>query len=277
MKSVLRPSHLAQSNFSIITRVRHIHNRIATFKPQHAVSFIPVHLNQRKQFSTPTDEPSYTMDQLKELRSISGAPLKECKKALENTKDATEDRIAVALDWLRIRGQAVAQQKSGDIAKFGFISMFKDTNNASLCEVNCVTDFVENNPIFQNAVMNIGHSIYKHNDNISPNQALSVEEISSLPVIEYKTGDTVTQTINESLTDIVSSIRENLVFRRAYKMQCSPSGVICGYLHGRKNDHLGMKGSLVSLETDLDLDGISEGDKSLLQELGQNVATHIVK
>ena len=58
-------------------------------------------------------------------------------------------------------------------------------------------------------------------------------------------------------------------------MTCTPSGIICGYLHGRKTDSLGMKGSLVSLETDKDQ--INDNDMASLQELGQNVATHIVK
>eukprot|EP00486_Rosalina_sp_Unknown_P012902 CAMPEP_0201583784 /NCGR_PEP_ID=MMETSP0190_2-20130828/102385_1 /ASSEMBLY_ACC=CAM_ASM_000263 /TAXON_ID=37353 /ORGANISM="Rosalina sp." /LENGTH=72 /DNA_ID=CAMNT_0048026329 /DNA_START=65 /DNA_END=279 /DNA_ORIENTATION=+ len=56
-------------------------------------------------------------------------------------------------------------------------------------------------------------------------------------------------------------------------MECTQCGVICGYLHGRKTDNLGMKGSLVSLETDKE---ITEDDMALMQELGQNVATHIV-
>ena len=225
-------------------------------------------------FSTTSDEVAYTLEQLKELRSISGAPLKECKKALVNTKEST-NRITSALDWLRVRGQAIAQQKAGDIAKYGFIGMFKDTYNAALIEVNCVTDFVEQNPIFQDAVMNIGNTIYQNDTDIFPNYGLNVEELSTLPIIDHNTNEKQQQTINEALTDIVSSIRENLVFRRAYKMHCSPSGVICGYLHGRKTQNLGMKGSLVSIETDLS--ELNEEQIASLQELGQNVATHIVE
>ena len=211
---------------------------------------------------------------MKQLRSISGAPLKECKKALSSTQNPNSaDRISDALDWLRIRGQSIAQQKSSDVAKYGFIGLFKGDTTASLVEVNCVTDFVENNPIFQEAVLNIGNTVMK--SELSPNEPLSVEQISSVPIIEFNTDTVKTQCISESLTDIVSSIRENLVFRRAFRMQCTPSGVISGYLHGRKTDNLGMKGSLVSLETDCD--GLSDGQRDGLNDLGKDIATHIVE
>eukprot|EP01084_Bolivina_argentea_P132375 233616_1 len=235
---------------------------------------IPRYVNKLS-FST-KEEVTYTLDQLKELRSISGAPLKECKKALIETED-TENRISDALDWLRIRGQSIAQQKSGDIAKYGFIGLFKDNTqkNASLIEVNCVTDFVENNPLFQGAVLNIGNTILETNtQQILYNTPLSIDEISNISIIEFENNNASNQSINESLTDIISSIRENLVFRRAYKMQCTSKGIICGYLHGRKTNNLGMKGSLVSLETDLN--EINDEIYKELNELGQNIATHIV-
>jgi len=219
------------------------------------------------------EAPQYTLEDVKQLRSISGAPLKECKKALSSTQAANaEDRISEALDWLRIRGQSIAQQKSSDVAKYGFIGMVRGETTASLVEVNCVTDFVENNPIFQEAVLNIGNTVMK--SDLSPNAPLSVDEIANVPIIEFNSDAVKTQCISESLTDIVSSIRENLVFRRAFRMQCTPSGVISGYLHGRKTDNLGMKGSLVSLETDCE--SMSDGVRDGLNSLGKDIATHIV-
>ncbi len=175
------------------------------------------------------EAPQYTLEDVKQLRSISGAPLKECKKALGSTqKPDSSDRIADALDWLRIRGQSIAQQKSGDVAKYGFIGMIRGKciesgSTASLVEVNCVTDFVENNPVFQEAVLNIGNTVMK--SDLSPNEPLSVDEIASVPIIEFNSDAVKTQCISESLTDIISSIRENLVFRRAFRMQCTPSGI----------------------------------------------------
>merc|ERR1719242_528080 len=218
------------------------------------------------------EAPAYTLEDVKQLRSISGAPLKECKKALSSIDTEATDRISEALDWLRIRGQSIAQQKSCDVAKYGFIGMFKGETTASLVEVNCVTDFVENNPIFQEAVLNIGNTVMK--SDLKSNEALSVEEISNIPVIDFNSDAVKTQCISESLTDIVSSIRENLVFRRAFRMECSASGVINGYLHGRKTDNLGMKGSLVSLETDCE--SMSDAVRENLNNLGKDIATHIV-
>eukprot|EP00484_Ammonia_sp_Unknown_P004202 CAMPEP_0197075484 /NCGR_PEP_ID=MMETSP1384-20130603/211632_1 /TAXON_ID=29189 /ORGANISM="Ammonia sp." /LENGTH=373 /DNA_ID=CAMNT_0042514333 /DNA_START=400 /DNA_END=1522 /DNA_ORIENTATION=- len=251
-------------------------------------------------------EVAYTLEQLKEVRSLSGAPLKECKKALVNTKNS-DNRITAAIDWLRIRGKAIAAQKSGDVAQHGFIGMYRNENDAALVEVNCVTDFVEHNPVFQEAVMNISHTVFRNDSDIFPNYGLMVEELQNLPIIDAKSakralfrndsdifpnyglmveelqnlpiidaksGQASAQSIREALTDIIGSIRENLVFRRAYKMHCTPAGVLCGYLHGRKNENLGMKGSLVSLETDLE--ELNEEQRGSLKELGQQIATHVV-
>jgi len=218
-------------------------------------------------------EVAYTLEQLKEVRSLSGAPLKECKKALVNTKNS-DNRITAAIDWLRIRGKAIAAQKSGDVAQHGFIGMYRNENDAALVEVNCVTDFVEHNPVFQEAVMNISHTVFRNDSDIFPNYGLMVEELQNLPIIDAKSGQASAQSIREALTDIIGSIRENLVFRRAYKMHCTPAGVLCGYLHGRKNENLGMKGSLVSLETDLE--ELNEEQRDSLKELGQQIATHVV-
>eukprot|EP00483_Globobulimina_turgida_P011070 UN11091 len=59
-------------------------------------------------------------------------------------------------------------------------------------------------------------------------------------------------------------------------MQCSETGVIGGYLHGRKTDKLGMKGSLVSIETDINPNEMEDGMRNELNALGHNIATHIV-
>ena len=51
--------------------------------------------------------------------------------------------------------------------------------------------------------------------------------------------------------------------------------MISGYLHSRKTDNLGMKGSLVSLETNCD--ALTDGVRDGLNSLGKDIATHIVE
>ena len=182
--------------------------------------FAPLILaNLNKQFCTNASA-TLNKDSLKELRSISEAPLKECKKALSETNN----NIQEALDWLRIQGIATARKKSDQVAANGFIvSLINENNNnnkyASVAEVNCVTDFVENNPIFQDAVMNIGNTILNCNE-LECNKLQNINEISNnIKIIPFQTDNNnnnniSNQTLNEALTDIISSIRENLVLRR---------------------------------------------------------------
>ena len=173
---------------------------------------------------------SVTLDKecLKELRSISGAPLKECKKALQETNNSIED----ALDWLRVQGVATAKKKSDQVAANGFVvTMTSDDSNdnckyGSITEVNCVTDFVENNPIFQNAATNIGNTILL-SDKLECNTFQDIskisEDINIIPCKNENNNSNVddnndqireNQTLGEALTDIINTIRENLIIRR---------------------------------------------------------------
>ena len=198
------------------------------------------------------------------------------KKALSES-DGDVDK---ALDWLRIQGVSTANKKSSQTAVNGFVcQIFNDNNNvASMIEVNCVTDFVENNPMFQKSVMNIANTI-AYNETLKDNELNDLDAINELNVIDCDSHNETKQKVSESLTDIMSSIRENMVLRRVSRIECSNKGVIGSYLHSRKTDNLGMKGGLISLETDYnETDNIYENENiyDSLKELANNIATHLV-
>ncbi len=77
---------------------------------------------------------------VRELRDSSGAPMMDCKKALnENAGDMT-----LAAEWLRKKGIASAAKKAGRDAKEGLVGSYIHHNGrvGVLLEVNCETDFV---------------------------------------------------------------------------------------------------------------------------------------
>ena len=78
--------------------------------------------------------------QVRELRDSSGAPMMDCKKAL----DETAGDLNLAAEWLRKKGIATAAKKAGREAKDGLISSYIHHNGrvGVLLEVNCETDFV---------------------------------------------------------------------------------------------------------------------------------------
>jgi len=94
---------------------------------------------------------------VKKLREISGAPLLECKKALEEAKGDLETAFTV----LRKRGQATAAQKAGRATSEGILGAYIHAGGKMgvLVEVNCESDFVARNEEFQQLVHDVAMQI----------------------------------------------------------------------------------------------------------------------
>ena len=84
---------------------------------------------------------------VKDLRDITGAGMMDCKKALNETGG----NLDKALEWLRKKGIASAEKKSGRVAAEGSIGSYIHTGArvGVLLELNCETDFVARGDIFQ--------------------------------------------------------------------------------------------------------------------------------
>ena len=94
---------------------------------------------------------------VKELRDKTGAGMMDCKKALA----ATEGDINKAIEWLRQKGIASAEKKSGRVAAEGAIGSYIHTGSrvGVLLELNCETDFVARGEIFQGLLRDIAMQV----------------------------------------------------------------------------------------------------------------------
>lgn len=99
---------------------------------------------------------SISAETVKKLREMSGAPLMECKKALE----AVGGDLEQAFTELRKRGQAAAAKKAGRVATEGLIGTYVHTGSkiAVLAELNCESDFVARTEEFRE----LAHDIAMH-------------------------------------------------------------------------------------------------------------------
>ncbi len=90
---------------------------------------------------------SASPDQVKKLREISGAPMMECKKALEEANGDPE----LAFTVLRKRGLASAAKKAGRETSEGIVGSYIHAGGkiGVLVEVNCESDFVARTEEFQ--------------------------------------------------------------------------------------------------------------------------------
>jgi elongation factor Ts len=94
---------------------------------------------------------------VKELRDKTGAGMMDCKKALAETNGDSDK----AIEWLRQKGIASAEKKSGRTAAEGAVGSYIHTGArvGVLVEVNCETDFVARGEQFQELLRNVAMQI----------------------------------------------------------------------------------------------------------------------
>ncbi len=98
-----------------------------------------------------------SLDAVKKLREMSGAPMMECKKALDEANGDLEQAFTV----LRKRGQATAAKKASRAATEGLVGSYIHAGGkiGVLVEVNCESDFVARNAEFQQLVHDLAMQI----------------------------------------------------------------------------------------------------------------------
>lgn len=98
---------------------------------------------------------------LKKLRTLTGAPIMECKHALKEADGNIEEAIRV----LRTRGLAEAKRKEGRPTNEGVIAAYIHQNKkiGVLLELNCETDFVARTKEFQELANNLCLQIAAYN------------------------------------------------------------------------------------------------------------------
>jgi elongation factor Ts len=175
---------------------------------------------------------------VKELRDKTGAGLMDCKKALVETNGD----IDLAVDWLREKGIAKAAKKSSRIAAEGSCEVKVSGDVAVIFELNCETDFVAKNDKFQVLVNKIADHLLK----VQP--ATSEDALAS--IIDGKP-------LQELLLEQVSTIGENLTFRRYELVNKTAAQTFGAYIH--------MAGKIASLT-------IINGDNA---EVAKDVAMHV--
>lgn len=187
-------------------------------------------------------------EQVRQLRSKTGAGMMDCKAALTETGGDLD----AAVDWLRKKGLAAAAKKSGRVAADGLIGVSVDGTAGAVVEVNSETDFVARNEVFQQFVARIAELA-----------RATGGDLEALRRAQYPdTG----RALEEELTQQIATIGENLALRRAAALSVK-QGLIGSYVHAGVADGLGKIGVLVALE--------SEAPDDVLAPLAKHLAMHV--
>jgi elongation factor Ts len=167
-----------------------------------------------------------TAQMVKELRESTGAGMMDAKKALIETDGDME----AAVDWLRTKGLAKAAKKSGRTAAEGLVAVATEGGKGIAVEVNSETDFVGKNSDFQAMVGKIATAAVGVN---------TVEELKAASV----DGKTIEQTV----TDAIAIIGENMSVRRMATINASN---VVSYVHNSVAPGMGSIGVLVGFDGD---------------------------
>lgn len=179
-----------------------------------------------------------TAAMVKDLRDSTGAGMMDAKKALTET----DGNMEAAVDWLRTKGLAKAAKKAGRTAAEGLVAVAVSGGKGIAVEVNSETDFVAKNSDFQKMVQGIA------------DVALTVDDVDAL-----KAADMGGKTVEQTVTDTVAVIGENMSVRR---MAVLSGDQVVTYVHNAAAPGMGNIGVLVAMT----------GDN---EAFGRQVAMHI--
>lgn len=145
------------------------------------------------------------------LRSMTGAGMMDCKKALTEADGDFEKAIEI----LRKKGQKVSASRSDKEAKEGsvFIKVSDDKKEAVLIALNCETDFVAKNEEFQALGKLIAETAFS--TKAASKEALMAEKVGGL-------------TLNEKVTELVGKIGEKLEVSEYVRMN---GEAVVPYIH----------------------------------------------
>ncbi len=149
-------------------------------------------------------------------------------------------------------GLAKAAKKAGRVAAEGLVAVESAGHHAAIVEVNSETDFVARNDAFQ--------AFAREAAKIALNTDGTLEGLQAAKF------PGATETVSEKLQSLIATIGENMNLRRVAKLEVK-KGVIASYVHSQVSDGLGKIGVLVALE--------SEGDVDALSNLGRQIAMHV--
>jgi len=205
---------------------------------------------------------SSMMSQLKELRSVSGAPIVDCKKALTEMEGDMEN----ALDWLRQHGTAKASKKLGDReAEEGLVACAVSENgkSASIVKVSSETDFAGKSDTFVRLACHVASATLNSNSS-----GVLEPQSSSVLGLEFES-----KSVQSALDEAIVAIRENLGVSAAVKLTTKDDGLLVAYVHGKvdPSSNAGLAAAVVEISGD----GIMTNPEAA-NEVGRKLAMHIV-
>ena len=155
-------------------------------------------------------------DDILKLRELTGAGIMECKQVLAEVRG----NFQKAEEILRQKGHDRAKKKAGRETREGQILSYIHMGGkiGVLLEVNCETDFVARNEVFQRFARDVAMQI-----------AAQSEET---PLLEQKFIKDPSKTIKDYLTETIARLGENITIHRFTRFEIGEDSKIENLIGG---------------------------------------------
>ena len=193
---------------------------------------------------------SNLIDNIKNLREITGAGFLDCKKALEKNNN----NIDVSIDFLRKKGLAKANKKSSREAKEGAIGIYSNDRITTIIQINTETDFAAKNEVFLNFMDNIGQ------------YSLNIEKLN-VSIDDFNNMIFNKNLIADMFKDVIAKIGENIVLSKLIIISNDENSLISQYIHNSYRKNIGKIAVLLKSNVQT----IDDESKAL----GKNICMHI--
>ncbi|KAH0774503.1 hypothetical protein KY290_011640 [Solanum tuberosum] len=217
---------------------------------------------------------SEQMNLIKLLRERTSAPIKEVKAALVTSnwdigKCATH--LQAAQKDLRKRGIVLASKKSSRTAAEGLLALAQNERKAAVIELNCETDFVARNEIFQYLALSLAKLALLLEGSQQSFAAFPIGHLEELKLNLDHPKLSGEKSVQNAITEVAAMMGENVKLRRGFAMSAPSLGVISTYLHTSPQPGVGRIAGILSLEVE---------DKNVSQDalqcVGSELAMHVV-
>ena len=188
---------------------------------------------------------AFTAADVKTLREITGCGMMDCKKALSAT-DGDQEK---AIEFLREKGLATAEKKSGRVAADGIVYANVENGVGVVLEVNSETDFVAKNDEFLQFVADVAKQINTNNP----------ADVDALLAEDFVAGE---GTVKDALVNKIATIGENMSIRRFARFE----GVVETYIHA---------GGKIGVMVKFDVADASKAEAPEFKEFARDVAMQI--
>ena len=190
------------------------------------------------------------MNNIKNLREMTGAGFLDCKKALEEN----DNNLDKSVDFLRKKGLAKANKKSSRATNEGAVGIFSNNDTTSIIQINTETDFSAKNEVFLNFMEMIGNFSLE-----LTNTDILIDDFNQMIFKEIS--------ITDHFKSIIAKIGENIVLTDLVIIKNSDTLMTSNYIHNSYRKNIG-KIAVVLIS---DVKNINEDAKLF----GKNLCMHI--